>query len=140
MRKPDQALEAFERAVEADPDDGLTRRNLGGLLIGFKRIDEALAHLRKALQLLPDNPQAIFGLATALEQVGTRDADEEADRLYRRFIEEHPKSLMAEQAEKARTAFAHKRLKATDLSSDPFASTLKAGTWQPRRADQPLPH
>jgi len=29
MRKPDQALEAFERAVEADLNDGGTRRNLG---------------------------------------------------------------------------------------------------------------
>jgi Tfp pilus assembly protein PilF len=47
MRKPDQALEAFEKAVEADPSDGYTRRNLGGMLIGFKRIDEAVAHLRR---------------------------------------------------------------------------------------------
>jgi tetratricopeptide (TPR) repeat protein len=77
MRKPDQALEAFERAVEADPRDGYTRRNLGGMLIGFKRIDEAVVHLRQALQLMPDDPQAIFGLATALEQIGTLDADEE---------------------------------------------------------------
>jgi len=60
-----------------------------------------------------DNPQAIFGLATALEEVGTREADQEADRLYLRFIDEHRSSPMVEQAEKARTAFAHKRLKAT---------------------------
>jgi tetratricopeptide (TPR) repeat protein len=82
-------------------------------LIGFKRIDEAVKHLRRALDLMPDDPQAIFGLATALEQVGTREADEEADGLYLRFIEEHPNSPMAEQAEKARTAFAHKRLKSS---------------------------
>ena len=70
-------------------------------------------HLRKALDLLPDDPQAIFGLATALEQVGTDAADEEADALYLRFITEHPNSPMVEQAEKARTAFAHKRLKSS---------------------------
>ena len=115
MRKPEQALEAFEKAVQADPNDGYTRRNLGGVLIGFKRIDEAVAHLRRALDLLPDDPQAIFGLATALEQVGTRDAEEEADALYLRFIEEHPKSPMVEQAEKARTAFAHRRLKSSSV-------------------------
>ena len=74
-----------------------------------------MAHLRKALQQLPDDPQAIFGLATALEQVGTREADEEADRHYQRFIQEHPTSPMAEQAEKARTAFAHKRLKVSSV-------------------------
>ena len=59
-----------------------------------------------------DDSQAICGLATALEEIGTREADEEADRLYLRFIEEHPSSPMVEQAQKARTAFAHKRLKA----------------------------
>jgi tetratricopeptide (TPR) repeat protein len=115
MRKPEQALEAFEKAVQADPNDGYTRRNLGGVLIGFKRIDEAVAHLRRALDLLPDDPQAIFGLATALEQLGTREAEEEADGLYLRFIEEHPKSPMVEQAEKARTAFAHRRLKSSSV-------------------------
>jgi tetratricopeptide (TPR) repeat protein len=119
MRKPEQALEAFEMAVQADPDDGYTRRNLGGILIGFKRIDEAVTHLRRALDLMPDDPQAIFGLATALEQLGTRKGEEEADGLYLRFIEEHPNSPMAEQAERARTAFAQKRLKSSSAGGFP---------------------
>lgn len=112
MRKPEQALEAFEKAVEIDPDDGYTHRNLGGLLIGFKRVDEAIAHLRKALDLMPDDPQSIFGLGVALEEIGTDEADEEADALYQRLIEEHPTSPMVKQAEQSRTAFGHKRLKA----------------------------
>lgn len=115
MRKPEQALEAFEKAVQADPNDGYTRRNLGGVLIGFKRIDEAVQHLRRALDLMPDDPQAIFGLATALEELGTREADEEADQLYRRFIQEHPNSPMVEQAEKARTAFARRQVKSNSV-------------------------
>lgn len=40
------------------------------------------------------DPQSIFGLATALDEVGTDEADEEADALYLRFIEEHPTSPM----------------------------------------------
>ena len=115
MRKQDQALEAFEQAVAADPADGYTRRNLGGMLIGFKRIDEAVMHLRKALDLMPDDPQAIFGLATALEEVGTEDTDEEADALHLRFIEEHPDSPMVQDAERARTAFAQRRLKSRSV-------------------------
>ena len=111
MRKPEQALEAFEKAVKLDPNDGYTHRNLGGILIGFKRIDDALVHLRKSLELMPDDPQSIFGLATALEDVGTDESDEEADAVYQRFILEHPTSPMAAQAEKSRSAFAHKRLK-----------------------------
>ena len=112
MRKSVQGLEAFEKAAEADPNDGYTHRNLGGMLVMFERHDEAVAHLRKALALMPDDPQTIFGLATALESIGTDVADQEADDLYARFIAEHPKRPMVEQAEKARTVFAHKRLKA----------------------------
>ena len=118
MRKPDQALEAFEKAVGADPNDGYTRRNLGGMLVMFKRTGEAVAHLRKALALMPDDPQSIFGLATALESVGSAEADLEADGLYKRFITEHPRSPMVEQVEKSRTALAHKQLKAS--STDGF--------------------
>ena len=36
--------------------------------------------------------------------------------MYLRFVDEHPNSPMVEQAEKARTAFAHKRLKASSVS------------------------
>lgn len=115
MRKPEQALQAFEKAVEANPDDGYVRRNLGGMLIGFKRTEEAVLHLRKALELMPDDPHAIFGLATALEGVGTDEADEEADALCLRFITEHPTSPAVEQAERARTAFANKRLKSRSI-------------------------
>ena len=52
-----------------------------------------------------DDPQAIFGLATAPGEVGTDRAEDEADALYLRFIEEHPALPMVEQAEKADTAF-----------------------------------
>lgn len=115
MHKPEQALRAFEKAVELNPDDGYTHRNLGGILIASKRNDEALIHLRKALKLMPDDPQAIFGLAIALEEVGTDDADEEADALFLRLIQEHPTSPMVEQAEKARTAFGNKRMKSNSV-------------------------
>jgi Flp pilus assembly protein TadD len=112
MRKPEQALQALERAVQLAPDDGYARRSLGGLLIVLQRAPEAVQQLRRALALMPDDAQTIFGLATALEQLGTQAAAEEADRLYRRFIDEHPGSPMAEQAEKARTAYAHRVLTA----------------------------
>lgn len=115
MHKPEQALQAFEKAVELNPDDGYTHRNLGGILIASKRNDEALVHLRKALKLMPDDPQGIFGLAVALEEVGTDAADEEADALFLRLIQEHPTSPMVEQAEKARTAFGNKRMKSNSV-------------------------
>ena len=115
MRKHDQALQAYEKAVQLDPNDGYTHRNLGGLLIGFKRLDEAIVHLRKALELMPDDQQAIFGLAAALEEVGTDEAEAEADSVYQRLILEHPKSPMAAEAEKWRTKYAQKHLKSNSV-------------------------
>lgn len=74
-----------------------------------------MQHLRRALDLMPDDPQSIFGLATAVEQLGTPGADEEAKQLYLRFIEEHANSPMAKQAKKARTAFAHRQVKSNSV-------------------------
>ena len=78
--------------------------------------------LRRSLVAQADYLQSIVGLFTALEQQGTREADEEADQLYRRFIEEHPNSPRGEQAEKARIAFAHRQLKSN--SDGGFPSEL----------------
>ena len=61
---------------------------------------------------MSDNPRSIFGLAIALEEIGTDRADKDADALYQRLVEEHPTSPMVKQAEQSRTAFGHKRLKA----------------------------
>ena len=125
MRKPEQALAAFEKAVEANPDDGYTRRNLGGQLIGFKRIDEAVTHLRRALDLMPDDPQAIFGLATALEQLSTRLADEEADGLYLRFIEEHPNARCSPSNSLARSSAGPLRWKSPCSGATAWTSTTR---------------
>ena len=48
-------------------------------------------------------------------EVGKSEADEEADGLCLRFIEEQATSPMIERAEKARTAFTGKRLKSNSV-------------------------
>lgn len=111
MKNREAALDAFSQALEADPGDAYARRNIGGLLTALGRPAEAVKHLRLALQDMPDDPQALFGLASALEDVGSEGALSEADGLYRRVIHEHRNSPAAEMAEKARTALAHKQLR-----------------------------
>lgn len=110
MRKPEQALEAFGQAVRVNPKDGHTQRNMGGMLVTMKRPAEGVPYLRNALALLPDDPHSIYGLALALSDVGKDEDEAEADALFQRVITEHPTSPMVEQAEKARTRLAHKRL------------------------------
>ena len=110
MRKPEQALEAFREALKINPNDGYTQRNLGGMLLAMKRPAEGVPHLRKALALMPDDPQSIYGLAMGLSDLDTPEADLEADGLFKRIITEHPTAPVVEQAEKARTRLAHKRL------------------------------
>lgn len=112
MGKPERALEPLERAVAADPDDGYGHRNLGAVLMSAGRYDDALAHLRAARKALPHDAQTLYGLAAALESVGGEDNVSEADELYQVVIERWPASPVAEPARTARTALAHKNMRA----------------------------
>jgi tetratricopeptide (TPR) repeat protein len=74
----------------SNPHDANTLSNLGSLLAGRGRIDEALAHYRKALEIEPDHLAANINLANAL--VG-RKQFEEAIVLYRKVLAIQPDLL-----------------------------------------------
>lgn len=112
MGKPAQALEAMQRAVEADPTDGYAQRNLGGSLLSAGKPNDALPHLRAARRALPLDPHTLYGLASALEAVGGEENVEEADELYLVVIEKFPGSQLAELAREARTKLAHQSMRA----------------------------
>ena len=59
------ALEAFQIAVAASPDDPRARNNLGQVLVKLGRADEALPHLDRAAQLASDNWSYQFNRARA---------------------------------------------------------------------------
>lgn len=111
MGKPELALEPSKKAVEVNPADGYAQRNFGALLMGQGRNAEALVHLRAARQALPHDAQTIFGLASALQEVGGEDNVAEADELYLVVIERWPASPMAEEARKSRTQLAHQGMR-----------------------------
>jgi tetratricopeptide (TPR) repeat protein len=110
LHRTTEALEALNRAVAADPGDGYAHRNLGAVLSSQKKFDEALPHFREALHQLPDDPQAIFGLAQCLEALGP-DHLAEADRLYVDLITRFPASPVADSARQARTRIAQASLR-----------------------------
>lgn len=53
-----EAVEQYEKALIVEPEHPAIHRNLGILLSELGRTDEAIVHLRKVLQLVPNEPAA----------------------------------------------------------------------------------
>jgi protein O-mannosyl-transferase len=58
MQRYEEAIRQYERALELQPQHPAIHRNLGMLLAKLGRYDEAEAHLRATLQIVPDEPTA----------------------------------------------------------------------------------
>src|SRR5690606_7812017 len=64
-----------------------------------------------ALQL-PDDPQTLYGLGSALHRLGGAENDAEADRVLKSVVERFPASSVAELARQARSKLAQRNLRA----------------------------
>jgi tetratricopeptide (TPR) repeat protein len=67
---PDEAREAYARALALDPDHADAHVNLGRLLQLEGRTGEAMEHYRWSLRAGSTDPTAAFNLGTALETLG----------------------------------------------------------------------
>jgi Flp pilus assembly protein TadD len=78
MGKPDEALQMFEQARAAAPDNGWIANSLGHLLLVRGRVDEAIPHLELAGDRLPTVGFVRNNLGVAYERRGdlTRAAEE----------------------------------------------------------------
>jgi len=75
------AAEAFQRSIAINPDFARGHHALGETLIYLDRLDDAIAELRKAIELEPQNPAHHRSLAQALTDKGlTAEADQEMRR------------------------------------------------------------
>jgi tetratricopeptide (TPR) repeat protein len=88
VTSPDEARDAYRRALELDPHHAEAHINLGRLLHEAGRLQDALGHYRLALQANPDDPTAAFDLALVLEDVGRTG---EAIQAYEQAIRSDPK-------------------------------------------------
>jgi tetratricopeptide (TPR) repeat protein len=88
VTSPEEARDAYRRALELDPHHAGAHINLGRLLHEAGRLEDALGHYRLALQAHPDDPTAAFDLAIALEDAGRIG---EAIDAYRQAIRSDPK-------------------------------------------------
>lgn len=88
----DEAIAAWNRALELEPRDGKALNNLGGLLLRQGRFDEAERLLRHAIESDPDVASAYDNLALIISRKG---AISEAVSLWNKAIELDPLSLEA---------------------------------------------
>jgi tetratricopeptide (TPR) repeat protein len=83
-----QALAAFNAAVEIDPKFVEARINVGQVTLGFRKYDTAREMFSKAIELSPKNYDAYIGLGIALR--GLKDLDG-AEAQYKKAIDLDPR-------------------------------------------------
>lgn len=84
QNQPGAAMAAFQRVRELDPGDVSTEVQLGQLYLQERRYADAIAHLRRAVELEPFHVTASYNLALALIRAGQR---QEGERMMQRFEE-----------------------------------------------------
>lgn len=84
---PDQAIECYRNAVQADPDDAANQNNLGYMLSEKGDYDEAIAHFKEALRVRPKLLMAAGNMAHAYIIQGKYD---EALQAYERVLRIRP--------------------------------------------------
>ncbi len=71
--REDDAVAAFRRVLQADPDDVASLVNLGQLLLQRREYAEAVPVFAKAVELEPYNVSALYNLAVAQTRAGQRE-------------------------------------------------------------------
>ena len=92
MSSIEEAKDAYERALRADPDHTDAHVNLGRLLHEQNAPAAAEKHYRAALELEPDHETAAFNLGVALEDLGRID---DAIRVYQQALALDPENADA---------------------------------------------
>ncbi len=71
--REEDALTAFRRVLEVDPDDVASLVNLGQLLLQRRAYSEAVPVFARAVELEPYNVSALYNLAVAQTRAGQRE-------------------------------------------------------------------
>jgi tetratricopeptide (TPR) repeat protein len=65
-----QAVEAFQKAIELDPEYAVAYAGLGGTFVSMQRFNDAIETYKKAIELEPGMQQARVGLAASYTSQG----------------------------------------------------------------------
>ena len=91
LKRPEEAIAAFKRALSLKPDDDIALGNLARILIARGRTQDALDALevfRTALRVNQKNPQSWYQLATLYLDLGRKG---EAEATFREALVANPK-------------------------------------------------
>lgn len=108
-KKFDEALREFEIALKITPDDAKLQSDLGALYLEkaeiaetlengeefFKNADSALRHLNRALEIDPNQVEALFNKALLLQKMGITNQAVEA---WEKYLEKDSSSPWADEA------------------------------------------
>ncbi|XP_063053836.1 protein O-mannosyl-transferase TMTC3 [Engraulis encrasicolus] len=90
MNKPEEAKDAYLRALELDHGNADLWYNLAIVHIEMKQHSEALRSFNQALQLNPKHKLALFNSALLMQESGDARLRPEANRRFLTYIEEEP--------------------------------------------------
>ena len=121
----EEALKAFDKAVQLKPDVGELWKNLGNVLLDLKRPDDALLSFRHALKLTPRHWHAAHQSAVLLYNAGRF---EEALPLLDQCIEQQPNHVPSRQLRAL-------SLKGLERFEEALAENQRAYAVDPRDSD-----
>jgi Tfp pilus assembly protein PilF len=85
--REDDALAAFRRVLQVDPDDVASLVNVGQLLVQRRAYAEAVPVFTKAVELEPYNVSALYNLAVAQTRAGQRELGAETTKKFQALRE-----------------------------------------------------
>jgi Flp pilus assembly protein TadD len=90
----EDAIAAFDRALEIDPTHAYAWNDRGVCLKALERNEEALASVTKAVELAPSDEEILYTCAETLKKIGILRADNKilsaAVDTYNRLLEKNP--------------------------------------------------
>ena len=98
--RPEEALQAYDRALQGKSASGRTWLNKAMTLLELKRYGEALLACDQALQLQPDHHQVLYSKSLILKELGRLD---EAQKIYLLSLEQRVASSPVFKAERRPT-------------------------------------
>lgn len=134
QREFDSAAQRFERAHLLAPENGEIVTLQGLLESSRGRSAEAIAYLRKAVEMDGRNLRAIYSLAQEIERLGGEGSEAEAQSLLEKILDTEPDNLAVLLEV---TRLAAKRSDSATLQKRVEQITAKAAAW-PAEAREPL--